>query len=77
MHGTLLTDPYNRTPNLSAIGPAVLEIWNIARARGKLLALHVRTCCSTPTLTHADELPDGDLTVYRVSIQSPQPLCRY
>ena len=58
-------------------GMGILEIWNIARARGTLLALHVRTCCSTPTLTHADELSDEDLTVYRVSVQSAQPLCRY
>ena len=76
LYATLLTDPIN-IPSLIAIGPAVLEIWSIARARGILLALHVRTCCSTPTLTHADELSDGDLTVYRVSIQSAQPLWRY
>ena len=33
LHGTLLTGPYPGVPNLNAIGPAVLEIWNRHPAR--------------------------------------------
>ena len=54
------TAPYspvsNRVLNLSAIGPAVLEIWQ--------RPLHVRTCNSTPPVAYGYALPGMGAYLY-------------